>query len=196
MAYGNRMCFGGFCRPPLAPNTKSCPNEVIRRETFLEQDCNPGNLVLPVSKVNKNSSGMVTAFSVSSQGCGGHDAFISCDWIVSLRWRAVFQISSVLLIVLLVLQSQLSITCLAKSNLERLRGMTKTLLLPERSSNSRVSLNSPSSFLLKWVRVDSLISVTPWDFKKEVNRVYNHSNNPRVLEQTCLDVRKQILIGL
>lgn len=142
--------------------TKSCPNEVIRRETFSEQDCNPGNPVLPVSKVNKNSlrsSGMVTAFSVSSQGCGGHDAFISCDWIVSLRWRAVFQISSVLLIVLL--QSQLSITCLAKSNLERLRGMTKTRLLPERSSKSRVCLNSPSSFLLKWVRVDSLISVTP-----------------------------------
>ena len=79
MAYGSRMCFGGFCRPPLAPNTKSCPNEVIRRETFSEQDCNPGNPVLPVSKVNKNSlrsSGMVTAFSVSSQGCGGHDAFI------------------------------------------------------------------------------------------------------------------------
>ena len=99
-AYGSRMCLGGFCRPPLAPNAKSCPIEVIRRETFSEQDCNPGNPVLPVSKVNKNplrSSGMVTAFSVSSQGYGGHDAFISCDWIVSLRWRAVFQISSLLL---------------------------------------------------------------------------------------------------
>ena len=102
---------------------------------------------------------MVTAFSVSSQGCGGHDAFISCDWIVSLRWRAVFEISSVLLKGLV--QSHFSIASLAKSSLERLRGITKTRLLPERSSNSRVSLNSPSSFLLKWVLVDSLISVTP-----------------------------------
>ena len=86
-AYGSRMCFGGFCHPPLAPNTKSCPKEVMRRETFSEQDCDPQNPVLPVSKVNKNSlrsSGMVTAFSVSLQGCGGHDAFNSCDWIVSL----------------------------------------------------------------------------------------------------------------
>ena len=58
----------------------------MRRETFSEQDCNPGNLVLPVSEVKKNSlrsSATVTAFSVGSQGCGGHDAFISRDWIVS-----------------------------------------------------------------------------------------------------------------
>ena len=53
---------------------------MMRRETFSEQDCNPGNLVLLVSGVKKNffrSSAMVTAFSVGSQGCGGHDAFIS-----------------------------------------------------------------------------------------------------------------------
>jgi len=52
----------------------------MRRETFSEQDCNPGNLVLPVSGVKKNSlrsSATVTAFSVGSQDCGGHDAFIS-----------------------------------------------------------------------------------------------------------------------
>ena len=84
--YESRTCFGGLCRPPLAPNTKSWPNELMRRETFSEQDCNPGNLVLPVSGVKKNSlrsSATVTAFSVGSQGCGSHDAFISWDWIVS-----------------------------------------------------------------------------------------------------------------
>lgn len=53
MAYESRTCFGGLCCPPLAPNTKSWPNEVIRRETFSEQDCSSGNLVLPVSRVKK-----------------------------------------------------------------------------------------------------------------------------------------------
>ena len=53
MAYESRTCFGGLCCPPLAPNTKSRPNEVIRRETFSEQDCSSGNLVLPVSGVKK-----------------------------------------------------------------------------------------------------------------------------------------------
>ena len=32
------------------------------------------------------------AFSVSLQGCGGRDAFISRDWVVSLRQRVVFEI--------------------------------------------------------------------------------------------------------
>ena len=70
-----------------------------------------------------------------------------------------FDINSVLFKELVV--SHFSVASLAKSSLEKLRGITKTRLLPERSSKSRLPLNSPSSFLVKWVFVDFLMSVSP-----------------------------------
>ena len=79
-AYGSKICFGGFCLPPLKANNWSCPNDSIRQCVLGEQDSIPERLVLPVNRVYKNcltTSGMFTAFSVKSDGFGGHGASVS-----------------------------------------------------------------------------------------------------------------------
>ena len=79
-AYGSKICFGGFCLPPLTANNRSCPNHSIRRCVLGEQDSIPEKLVLPVNREYKNcltTSGMFTALSVKSDGFGGHGASVS-----------------------------------------------------------------------------------------------------------------------
>ena len=48
------MCFGGFFRPPVTPNTMSCPNELTRRWTFDEHGSS-GYFEFPVNKVARNT---------------------------------------------------------------------------------------------------------------------------------------------
>lgn len=69
------MLRGGFCLPPLTANIRSCPDDSRRPCVLGEQDSIPEKLVLPVIRVYKNfltTSGMFTAFSVKSDGFGGH----------------------------------------------------------------------------------------------------------------------------
>ena len=89
---------------------------------------------------------MFTAFAVKSDGFGGHEASVSWAWIAFHRLRAVNDVSLVQddEVVLL-----FSVTCLAKSSLERFLGIAKIRLFPYTSSKSIASLNTFSRLLLK-----------------------------------------------
>ena len=67
--------------------------------THTKKDSIPENLVLPVKRVYKNffaTSGMFKAFSIKSDGLGGHVASVSWAWIASLRLKALNDVSLVL----------------------------------------------------------------------------------------------------
>ena len=74
-------------------------------------------------------------------------ASVSWAWIASLRLKAGNNVSLVLDEIVLLF----SVTCLAKSSLERFLGIAKIPLFPYRSSKSIAYLNSFSRLLLKWV---------------------------------------------
>ena len=92
------MCFGGFSfRPPVTPNTMSCPNELTRRWTFDEHG-SPGYFEFPVNKVARNtltSSGRFISSSVSWEGLVGHDISSCLQHMAFRSSRATRRMSSI-----------------------------------------------------------------------------------------------------
>ena len=91
-AYGNCICFGGFCLPPVT--SYACPKELTCRRTRWEYSVVIS--VPPVRRVQRKASssgGRLTAYSHSSDGFFGHYVSVLFERTTSRMYKPIWCIS-------------------------------------------------------------------------------------------------------